>query len=179
MRTRTWATGSEWLTPSTPARRVGSDLMSTSISKSHAGFTILELMAAITIVGILLAVSVPSTVRFYESMQYRQAIRDVITVLSSARYRAVSTGRSQDVSIVPQDRLVSYSQKEIQLPDSLTVAVHSAAEVNTASAGVIRFYPEGGSSGGGVDLERADGSGVRIAIDWLAGQVTHAPYSLN
>ena len=136
-------------------------------------------MAAITIVGILLAVSVPSTVRFYESMQYRQAIRDVITVLSSARYRAVSTGRSQDVSIVPQDRLVSYSQKEIQLPDSLTVAVHSAAEVNTASAGVIRFYPEGGSSGGGVDLERADGSGVRIAIDWLAGQVTHAPYSLN
>ena len=153
--------------------------MSTSISKSHAGFTILELMAAITIVGILLAVSVPSTVRFYESMQYRQAIRDVITVLSSARYRAVSTGRSQDVSIVPQDRLVSYSQKEIQLPDSLTVAVHSAAEVNTASAGVIRFYPEGGSSGGGVDLERADGSGVRIAIDWLAGQVTHAPYSLN
>ena len=139
----------------------------------------LELLAAITIVGMLLALSVPSMSRFYESMQYRQAIRDVVTVLSSARYRAVATGKSQDVSIAPQKRQVSYLDKEIQLPETLSVAVHSAYEVNTSNLGVIRFYPEGGSSGGGVDLERADGSGVRIAIDWLAGQVTHASYAVN
>ena len=139
----------------------------------------LELLAAITIVGMLLALSVPSMVRFYESMQYRQAIRDVVTVLSSARYRAVATGKSQDVSIAPQKREITFREKELKLPDSLSLAVHSAYEVNTSNLGVIRFYPEGGSSGGGVDLERADGSGVRIAIDWLAGQVTHASYAAN
>ncbi|MFT6288954.1 MAG: general secretion pathway protein H [Alcanivorax sp.] len=65
----------------------------------------------------------------------------------------------------------------MQIPEILTVAVHSAKEVNTDSSGVIRFYPEGGSSGGGIDLERPDGSGVRIAIDWLAGIVTHESYA--
>ncbi len=46
-----------------------------------AGFTLLELLAAITVVGILLAVSVPASIKFYESVQYRQAIRDTITLL--------------------------------------------------------------------------------------------------
>ena len=140
------------------------------------GFTILELLVAMTIVGMLLTASVPSTIRFYESMQYRKAIRDVVTTLGSARYRAVNSGKSQDVSINPETKLLVYQEHEVQIPELLTVAVHSAKEVNTDSTGVIRFYPEGGSSGGGIDLERPDGSGVRIAIDWLAGRVTHEAY---
>ena len=144
--------------------------------KGTQGFTILELLVAMTIVGMLLTASVPSTIRFYESMQYRKAIRDVVTTLGSARYRAVNSGKSQDVSINPETKLLVYQEHEVQIPELLTVAVHSAKEVNTDSTGVIRFYPEGGSSGGGIDLERPDGSGVRIAIDWLAGRVTHEAY---
>ena len=147
-----------------------------SAPKGTKGFTILELLVAMTIVGMLLTASVPSTIRFYESMQYRKAIRDVVTTLGSARYRAVNSGKSQDVSINPDAKLLVYQEHEVQIPALLTVAVHSAKEVNTDSTGVIRFYPEGGSSGGGIDLERPDGSGVRIAIDWLAGRVTHEAY---
>ena len=148
-----------------------------SAPKGTQGFTILELLVAMTIVGMLLTASVPSTIRFYESMKYRQAIRDVVTTLGSARYRAVNSGKSQDVSINPETKLLTYREHEVQIPEMLTVAVHSAKEVNTDSIGVIRFYPEGGSSGGGIDLERPDGSGVRIAIDWLAGRVTHEAYA--
>ena len=46
--------------------------------KNHSGFTIVELLIAITIVGVVMAASVPASIRFYESMQYRQAIRGVI-----------------------------------------------------------------------------------------------------
>jgi general secretion pathway protein H len=151
--------------------------MKASAPKVTQGFTILELLVAMTIVGMLLMASVPSTIRFYESMKYRQAIRDVITTLGSARYRAVNSGNSQDVSINPETKLLTYQAHKVQIPEILTVAVHSAKEVNTDSSGVIRFYPEGGSSGGGIDLERPDGSGVRIAIDWLAGIVTHESYA--
>ncbi|MEH6518534.1 MAG: GspH/FimT family pseudopilin [Halioglobus sp.] len=150
--------------------------MKASAPKGIQGFTILELLVAMTIVGMLLTASVPSTIRFYESMQYRKAIRDVVTTLGSARYRAVNSGKAQDVSINPDAKLLAYQEHEVQIPEMLTVAVHSAKEVNTDSTGVIRFYPEGGSSGGGIDLERPDGSGVRIAIDWLAGRVTHEAY---
>ena len=73
-----------------------------SRQKAGRAFTLVELVVAISIVGVLLAASVPASVRFYESMQYRQAIRDVITTLASARYKAVNTGTAQDVSLTPK-----------------------------------------------------------------------------
>ncbi len=145
--------------------------------KFHSGFTILELLAAITISALLLAVTVPASARFYASIQYRQAIRDVIATLSSARYKAVNSGLAQDVAIDPHEGRVFYNGGGTELPSGLQIAVHSAGELNQEGArGVIRFYPEGGSSGGGVDLRRPDGTGVKISVDWLMGGVSHAPY---
>ena len=51
--------------------------------------------------------------------------------------------------------------------------------LNRERLGVIRFYPEGGSSGGGIDMERADGTGVRISVDWLVGRVSQETYVVN
>ncbi len=141
------------------------------------GFTLLELLAAITIAGLLLAVSVPSTMRFYDSMQYRQAVRDVVTALASARYRAINTGRAQDVAIDPEAHRLTVGDEVTRLPPELAIAVHAAGELNRERAGVIRFYPEGGSSGGGVDIERPDGSGTRILVGWLLGRVTQERYA--
>ena len=50
----------------------------------------------------LLVAAVPSSVRFYESIQYRQAVRDVVSLLGSARYLAVSSSilGAEDPAIV-------------------------------------------------------------------------------
>jgi general secretion pathway protein H len=153
----------------------------TRISSVHrdAGFTLIELLAAMTIVGILLAVSIPSTVKFYQSMQYRQAVRDVITVLASARYSAVNSGRAQDVVINPITNELRFNKERIVLPEELNLVVTTAREVNREDEGVIRFYPEGGSSGGGVDIERPGADGVRISVDWLVGKVSQERYAIN
>ena len=132
-----------------------------------------------TIVGMLLAASVPASVRFYESMQYRQAIRDVITTLASARYKAVITGRAQDVALNPQTNVLRFNKETQQLPPKFNIAVHSAREVNREAEGVIRFYPEGGSSGGDIDIAQPGGSGVKISVDWLIGRVTQEKYALD
>ena len=131
-----------------------------------------------TIVGMLLAASVPASVRFYESMRYRQAIRDVITTLASARYKAVITGRAQDVALNPQTNVLRFNKETQQLPPKFNIAVHSAREVNREAEGVIRFYPEGGSSGGDIDIAQPGGSGVKISVDWLTGRVTQEKYAL-
>tara|TARA_R110001592_G_scaffold215025_2_gene468279 strand:+ start:49570 stop:49992 length:423 start_codon:yes stop_codon:yes gene_type:complete len=136
----------------------------------------LEMLVAITIVGLLLAVTVPASARFYESIQYRQAVRDVITVLASARYRAINSGRVQDVTVDPRGNQLGSNGEVTHLPEGFEVTVHSAGELNRNSMGVIRFYPEGGSTGGGIDLEREDGSGVRISVDWLLGRVSQEAY---
>ena len=140
------------------------------------GFTLVELLAAITIVGIILAVSVPASVKFYESMQYRQALRDVMSVLGSARHSAINSGKSQDVLINPQKNLLSFNEVNKRLPEDLNVVVNSAREVNQDNSGVIRFYPEGGSSGGSIDIRRPGADGVTVSVDWLAGRISQERY---
>lgn len=143
------------------------------------GFTLIELLAAITIVGMLLAVSVPASVRFFDSMQYRQAVREVVTVLASARHAAVNRGKYQDVVIDPKARELNFNERRSQLPGGLTVTVQSAGELNRREQGVIRFYPEGGSSGGRIDIKRPNGDGVRISVDWLVGRVSQERYAFD
>ena len=141
-----------------------------------AGFTVLEVLVAISIVALLLAVTVPASSRFYQSMQYRQAIQDVVSLLASARHRAVNTGKAQDVVFDTEYKRISLNNDTRQLPESFTLLVSSAAELGDQARGVIRFYPEGGASGGDVELARPDNSGVKITVDWLVGRVTQQPY---
>jgi general secretion pathway protein H len=139
------------------------------------GFSLVELLVALAIGALLVAVAVPSSVRFYESMQLRQATRDAASLLAAARERALSSGVAQDVMVKPAARRIWFAGREITVPDKFTVTVHGAAELNLDDTGVIRFYPEGGSSGGGIDLTRDGGSGIAVNVDWLVGKVTSEP----
>ena len=38
----------------------------------------------------------------------------------------------------------------------------------------IRFHPQGGATGGTVELVRASGAGTRVSVDWLSGAITQA-----
>ena len=145
----------------------------------YHGFTMVELLVAITIVGLLLAVVVPSSVRFYDSIRYRQSVRDVITLLGSARYLAVNSGEAQDVIVSPRERTLRLNEESRTLPKGMNIIVHSASELNRDDEGVIRFYPEGGSSGGDLDVERTGSHGVRISVDWLVGSINQEKYALN
>ncbi len=162
-----------------PSAKPWTEFVSRGDRFSAGGFTILELLIAISIVGMVMAVSVPASARFYQSIKYREAIKDVITTLASARYRAVNTGEAQDVSINPETNVMRFNTTHRQIPENLNVAVHSSRELNRDDEGVIRFYPEGGSSGGDIDLERPDGSGIKISIDWLMGRVTQETYAVD
>jgi general secretion pathway protein H len=147
--------------------------------RETSGFTLLELLAALAIAGLVLAVSVPASVRMYESMQYRQAVRDVITLFSSARYKAIQSGYAQSVEILPDKNELHLNSTIKQLPKGTRISVDSAVELNRGNVGVIRFYPEGGTSGGSVKVEAANGRGVKVAVDWLLGTVSQEKYGFN
>jgi general secretion pathway protein H len=142
---------------------------------SERGFSLVELLVALAIMGLVVAVVVPSSARFYESMQTRQAARATLSMLAAAREKALSSGRPQDVQVRPSTRRLWTADSEYTFPRSISVVVHGAAELNHADVGVIRFYPEGGSSGGGIDLRRANGNGTAVNVDWLVGRVTLEP----
>lgn len=123
------------------------------------------------IVGLLLVAAVPASIKFYENIQYRQGVRDVVTLLGTARQVAIDRGRAQDVSFDPATNTVALGSDKRELPRAWSLSVTTASEANRQNAGIIRFYPEGGSSGGDVVIANASGAGVMISVDWLMGSI--------
>lgn len=138
----------------------------------HQGFTLVEIVAAVSVAALVLALAVPASVKFYGSMQFRASVREVVTLLNAARYRAVAEGVAQDVAISPEDNWVSFGDEVVTFDESVELSVDSAREVNRDRLGIIRFYAEGGSSGGGLEIAQEQGAIVSIAVDWLIGRVT-------
>jgi general secretion pathway protein H len=141
-------------------------------SDRESGFTLLEMLVAITIAAIVLGVSAPAMQRLYKSSQYHGAVNDVVTLLSSARYLAIRSGGNEDVLINPETREVTLGENVKALPESLQVEILGSRELNRDGAGVIRFYPDGGSSGGYVNLTQDNGLAVQVQVDWLLGRVS-------
>ncbi len=150
----------------------GGKLRSTPPIPRARGFSLVELMVAMAIAGIVMAAAVPYSLRFYEGIERRQAVRDTVTLLVSAREQALSSGSSRDVLVRPSTGRIWLGEREQRVPEGLTLSVRSARQLNRGDVGVIRFYPDGSASGGGIDFARADGSGTRIDVDWLVGRVT-------
>ena len=69
------------------------------------------------------------------------------------------------VSIDPRSRELRLNDERRVLPEGINLVVRTAREVNRDQKGVIRFYPEGGSSGGDLDLERPGADATRISVD--------------
>lgn len=139
--------------------------------KQSAGFSLIELLLALTIAGLVMAAAFPASKALMSSMQYQSAVRDVASRLMAARLRAVRSGQFQDVIIKPQEHVLLAGGKTLVLPAALGYSVTSARELNRRGAGVIRFYPDGGSSGGDIELRRASGAGSVVSVDWLLGRV--------
>jgi len=130
------------------------------------------MMVAISIAAIVMGVSAPTMQRLYKSSQYQGAVNDVVTLLSSARYQAIRNGDPQDVVINPHSREITLGEKVKLLPESVQMEVLGSQELNRDGAGIIRFYPDGGSSGGYVNMGYENGQTLQVQVDWLLGRVT-------
>lgn len=63
------------------------------------GFTLIEMMIAVAIIGVMSALAVPAFQSFFDDQRVKQAARSVADVLSFARNEAIRTGRNHIVYI--------------------------------------------------------------------------------
>jgi general secretion pathway protein H len=136
------------------------------------GFTLLELLIVLAILGLTTALAVPMFSRAMPDLQAKAAARDVAAMLRSARSLAITENREVTVAVDLDRHSVDLAgvRSETVKP-GIGLDLYSAMEeLIDRGAGRIRFYPDGTSTGGRVGLSTATHR-YEVIVDWISGGV--------
>ena len=136
-----------------------------------AGFTLVEVMVVLVIIALMLALVGSSISRNISSAEMRTAAGKVAAGLRYTRTQAILK-KAEQVFLVDTENLTYQAgeRKADNFPKGMLVELNTArSELTSESVGGIRFYPDGGSTGGNVRLE-ANGRIYRVNVAWLTGE---------
>jgi general secretion pathway protein H len=137
------------------------------------GVTLLELIVVLAIVGLVLALIPGLMLRGQPGLDVMVAARAVADGLRQTRSQAMLGNREEVFSLDVEQRLfrAGRDQPLKQLDRAIELHLHTAAaELTGSESGQIRFFPDGSSTGGAIDLARGD-LHSQVRVDWLTGQV--------
>ena len=115
------------------------------------GFTLLELMVVIVIIGIVLALSPPLFSAGVTSAEQRAVARSVAQTLRFARSEAIANRTDVGVEFNLEDRTYQLpgGKKRGKWPETIQLELTTtAAETIDPKHANVRFYSDGGSTGG-------------------------------
>lgn len=140
--------------------------------RSH-GFTLLEVLIVLILGGFLMGVVATS---LSEGPILRKASREVTASLRHARAQAIMRQQPVVWKMHINDKRFwlegGASDTVRTLHTGITAKINtSSSEVNSAEQGGIRFYPDGSSSGGSVELTHNQQT-VKINVEWVTGRVS-------
>jgi prepilin-type N-terminal cleavage/methylation domain-containing protein len=138
----------------------------------HVGFTLLELVVVIAILGVTFAIAIPS---FTNRSRYDESdVAGAITLLlERARNTAAEQGRATHVTIAPSTARAWFKigNSDSALDSAITLALPSGTKLSATTARVeFTFEPSGRARG---DQLLIDANGVRteITVDPSSGDI--------
>ena len=137
------------------------------------GFTLVELLVVLVIAALILALVGTSISRSISGAEMRTAARKMAASIRYTRTRAIIS-KSQQVFLVDTEArsYTAAGREPVTLPGEMEVQLTTArSELTSENVGGIRFYPDGGSTGGSVALE-ANGRIYTVNVVWLTGEAS-------
>jgi prepilin-type N-terminal cleavage/methylation domain-containing protein len=102
---------------------------------NSAGFTLAEMMTAISILGILVAIGMPAFTRTLPSLRLSDAARQVATELQHVRMKAIAQGIAQQITFSSSSYVLQQcngtctdDSGSIALPEGITVTASGAPQ---------------------------------------------------
>lgn len=136
------------------------------------GFTLLELLVVLFLVSLVVGVSATRFSAGSDSAELRSEARKLVALLRQTRAAAVS--ESLTLGIAPGPKSNAYQlqpgDREVGLPEGMTLNVDPANRDVAATGPEIFFYPDGSSNGGTLTLSSEYGS-WQLEVNWLTGEV--------
>jgi general secretion pathway protein H len=139
------------------------------------GFSLVELMVVMLIVSMMFAVVGVSISRSIQGAEIRNASREIVAGIRHTRGQAIIQ-RQQQVFHVDADAKTwtAAGREPVEIPEGLDITIETArSELTGENAGGIRFYPDGASTGGSVEL-LANERTWKVDVSWLTGEVSLA-----
>jgi general secretion pathway protein H len=139
----------------------------------QSGFTLLELMVAIGILALAVAIVVPSLNRGRPGLTVRATAYELAANLRAARAAALVANAERVLTLDLSGRRYwaegVVGPRAIPANVAVQLAVPESERVGAAS-GRVRFFPDGSASGARVVLD--DGrSAASVLVDWLDGDI--------
>lgn len=139
----------------------------------RGGFTLVELLVVMVIAALVLGLVATSISRNISGAEMRSAANKLAASLRYTRTRAI-LDKEEKVFLVDTENqsYLAPKREAVVLPEGMTIALTTArTELTSESVGGIRFYPDGGSTGGYVELD-ANGRIYRVNVAWLTGEAS-------
>lgn len=138
------------------------------------GFTLIELLVVFAIMALLIGVVPTAFERMRDAAQYRDVLRGMVSELRFARQQAL-TGHTDVLFTVDLEERHYRAQGRPVRPIAAPLEVRATVagtEFSGRGAASIRFLPDGGATGGSIEIVRPSGAGTRLRVDWLSGRVS-------
>lgn len=139
--------------------------------RNNKGFTLVEIMVVMVIIALVMGMVATSLSSSVSAAEARAATRKLVASLRYTRARAIIDKSEKVFQVNTEER--SYQapgRKQVKLPEGVDVTITTArSEITSEDVAGIRFFPDGGSTGGHIELTVNDRE-YRVNIAWLTGE---------
>jgi general secretion pathway protein H len=144
-------------------------MTTTAHRRATAGFSLIEMLAALAIVALAAALVMPLAMRPSDALRLDAAAQDLVAALRLTRDAAIAHNTDAALTIdVERRTFASRAAPARSLPADLSMKLKIAEPEQARSQGGFRFFPDGSSTGGEMVLALR-GKEAKICVDWLSG----------
>jgi general secretion pathway protein H len=140
----------------------------------QAGFTLIELLVVLVIMSMAYALASPMISSGVSGTELKASARQLAAGLRKTRSEAIARRHEAVMTLDAEERnfRLSGESRVYRLPRSVMVQLFTAkSELVNGNVGSIRFYPDGGSTGGRITVSSHERK-YDVDVNWLTGQVT-------
>ncbi|HTP05656.1 MAG TPA: GspH/FimT family pseudopilin [Nitrospirota bacterium] len=143
-----------------------------NVVRSPKGFTLIELVMVMTIMGIVCAIALPPFLSWQKNLGYRTTARGVVAALREARSRAITDNQ-------PHQVIIDSANKQYRLADyTMWTSIAPEVSLNTGATTtpyVVQYNPNGTSSGGTINVQDTVGTQHFQIVVNTTGRVVVTP----